>query len=86
MAPFLTGAAPNVFFAQGAGIPISDEMLGALRRVQPEREGIDKYAIFGRQANGRADGRAGSWLEMSGTDAGEFSRLLEGGHSDAVRR
>lgn len=69
----------RIFFAQGAGIPISEEMVEILKRVQPDREGISDYAIFGQQVNGSADGRRGSWLELSGREAEKLLRQIEEG-------
>ncbi|MBI4775886.1 MAG: hypothetical protein HY788_17220 [Deltaproteobacteria bacterium] len=69
----------RIFFAQGAGIPISEEMVEVLRRVQPEREGIGDYAIFGQRIDESADGRTGRWLEISGSEAEKLLKQIEEG-------
>ena len=69
----------RIFFAQGAGILINEEMVDILKRVQPEREGISEYAIFGRRVDGSADGRTGRWLEISGSEAEKLLKQIEEG-------
>lgn len=61
---FLTS---NIFFAKdyGKGIEITDNMMNLFKEVQPEKEGVDSYAIFGlREKNRTVDGKTGKWLEM----------------------
>ena len=48
------------------------------RKTQPERKDINKYAIFGRRSDGSADGRTGSWLEVTGESAEELVHLIKG--------
>ncbi|MBL7205712.1 MAG: hypothetical protein ISS63_15510 [Desulfobacteraceae bacterium] len=73
----------KIFFAQGSGIPISEEIVGVLTRVQPGRKGISDYAIFGRRVNGSADGRTGRWLDISGSKAERVLRVIEKGASSS---
>lgn len=67
----------NIFFANGSGITINKEMVDTLIEVQPEREGISDYSIFGLRVDGSADGRTGRWLEISGNNAQKFFDLLK---------
>ncbi|HTZ96380.1 MAG TPA: hypothetical protein VMB18_08295 [Terriglobales bacterium] len=67
----------NRFYASGTGLEIRSEMLEVLRSQQQGRA-VDEYAIFGRRADGTADGRVGSWLELTGKPAQDFvSAVLE---------
>jgi hypothetical protein len=68
----------NLFFAQGAGIPITSKILDILKEAQPERKDINEYAIFGRRSDGSADGRTGRWLEVTGESAEELVHLIKG--------
>ena len=54
----------NIFYALGVGIEFDNKALSILRRAQPKRK-IDKYAIFGYRRDGRADGRTGSYLNLT---------------------
>jgi hypothetical protein len=54
----------NIFFAQGTGVPITDKILDVLKRVQPKRKDIDKYAIFGYDKNKQVIGRRGNPLTI----------------------
>lgn len=67
----------NIFFAQGTGIAITDDILGVLRKAQPKRKDIDKYAVFGYRTDRSADGRAGRWLEVTGESAEELMSLIK---------
>ncbi len=67
----------NLFYARGEGSKITDEILGILRKPQEEQQDIDDYAIFGRQTNGSAYGRTGSWLEISGRDVDKFIKVIQ---------
>jgi hypothetical protein len=53
----------NLFFADGQGIEFDEEVLEILQQAQPGKR-IDDYAVFGRSANRRANGRRGSYLEL----------------------
>lgn len=56
----------NLFFARGReGLIVDDELVGILRRAQPGVD-IDRYAIFGYRKDGSADGKTGSYVEVSG--------------------
>jgi hypothetical protein len=72
----------NIFYARGAGIKISGQILRVLKKAQEEKDDIDRYAIFGRQKNGSPNGLTGSWLEMSGEQADKFIKVIQ---SDAPR-
>ena len=54
---FLTS---NIFFAKDyvSGIEITNDMVCLFKEVQPEKEGVDKYAIFGSRKN-KVDGKRG---------------------------
>ena len=66
----------NIFYARGEGIEISTEMLRLLKDEQSGKREIDRYAIFGVRSDGSADGRTGSWLEISGHNANRFLSLV----------
>ncbi len=65
----------NIFFAQGTGIPITEEMLAILRKAQPGKT-IDLYAIFGYQRNKHVEGLFGRYLEIPGQLADELIGLI----------
>lgn len=58
----------NIFFvnkeANIKGLAFDDEGLQNLKQAQPDRK-IDNYAIFGYRKDGTANGRTGSYLEIS---------------------
>jgi len=54
----------NIFFAEGKGIDIGDDILRIFKKAQPDKTDIDKYAIFGRTKNGSANGLRGNYLEI----------------------
>lgn len=62
----------NEFFAQGKGIEFDEEALSILRRMQPTKSGIDRYAVFGRAPTGQANGLRGTFLAVSGELADRF--------------
>jgi len=66
----------NMFFAQGQGIEFDGPALDVLRRAQPEKPGIDSYAVFGRNKKGSAIGLRGTFLEISGDVAEQFISWL----------
>jgi hypothetical protein len=66
----------NIFFADGKGLEIDDGLLKIFVEAQPERNGIDKYAIFGRNKAGKVDGRTGSYLEVDGEIANSLLDLV----------
>jgi len=53
----------NVFYATDGGIAINSTILGLLKDAQRNRD-VNAYAIFGRRADGSADGRVGNWLQL----------------------
>lgn len=61
----------NVFFAAGCGQTIDEGVLSILRAAQHGRD-VDRYAVFGYPADGTADGRTGSYLELTGDHARAF--------------
>jgi hypothetical protein len=65
----------NIFYAQGAGIPITDKILAVLTGVQPGKE-IDPYAIFGYRVDGSIEGLTGRHLSISGESAQELIDLI----------
>jgi len=66
----------NIFFAKGKGIDIDKEILDILKRAQPNKNGINSYAIFGLSENGSADGLTGSYLEIGGELAKKLIIIL----------
>ena len=66
----------NRYFSSGQGIAFDDVALEILRKVQPEKLGIDEYALFGLTSNGRPNGLRGTYLQMSGDDATRFISWL----------
>lgn len=67
----------NIFFAQIGGIEIDSDILKIFQDSQKERKDIDKYALFGRQSNGNADGKIGGWLELKDNLAKKLINLIE---------
>ncbi|MCC6864964.1 MAG: hypothetical protein IT280_02260 [Ignavibacteria bacterium] len=57
----------NIFFADYRGINIDTEILNIFKQAQSDTKNIDNYAIFGKQKNGAAIGKIGSWLELNDT-------------------
>jgi len=67
----------NQFFALGQGIEFDDEALEILRQAPPLRKKrIDHYAIFGRTAQGQANGLRGTYLRITGDLATRFVTWL----------
>ncbi len=66
----------NIFFAQGAGIPITSEILAVLKRVQSDKK-ITPYAIFGHRADASAEGLTGRYLCISGELAKDLMALIK---------
>lgn len=64
----------NLFYAEGKGISIDEDILGLLKAAQPNKKGVDSYAIFGFRKDGSADGLTGSYLEIDGEMA---EKLIE---------
>lgn len=66
------------FVANGKGIELSTEMLDVLRDAGFLRPGdvLDAYAVFGNRADGSADGKTGSWVEVDGPLARRFIDLV----------
>ena len=56
----------NIFFAKGKGIDIDKEILNIFKKAQPNKSGIDNYAIFGLRKDGRANGLRGNYKEING--------------------
>jgi len=54
----------NIFFAEGKGIDIDEDIINILKIHQKEKKGIDNYNIFGKRKDGSADGRTGSYLPI----------------------
>jgi hypothetical protein len=67
----------NRFFASGQGIEFGEEALEILREAQPEKSGIDGYAVFGRTVGGQVNGLRGTFLRISGDPAKRFVTWLE---------
>ena len=65
----------NVFFAEGKGIDIDEDILSIFKKAQPEREGVSNYAIFGLNSDGRANGLRGNYLTID--DRNLASALIE---------
>jgi hypothetical protein len=72
----------NLFFAQGQGIQFDKQAVDILKEAQPDRPGIDAYAVFGLDAAGRVNGLRGNFLEMDGDLANRFVAWL----NDRARR
>ncbi len=69
----------NIFFAQGAGIPITDEILKVLKSIQPDKTPApDRYAIFGYRVDESAEGLTGRYLTTSGKLAEGLITLIRG--------
>ena len=70
----------NVFFADKdknvLGIEIEEELISILQEVQNNAD-IDKYAIFGYQQNGNAEGKRGGHLKIENTQAHFFIETLK---------
>jgi len=56
----------NIFFAKGKGIDIDKEILNIFKKAQPNKSGIDNYAIFGLRKDDSVDGLTGNYQEISG--------------------
>lgn len=54
----------NIFFANEKGIDIDAHILNIFKYAQPNKGGVDNYAIFGLRKDGSADGLTGSYLEI----------------------
>jgi hypothetical protein len=67
----------NVFFADGAGLEIDDELVGVLTDAQQDRQGVGRTAIFGLDSAGRAYGRRGRWLPLESDHADRLVRWLD---------
>jgi hypothetical protein len=67
----------NRFFALDQGIPFDEACLRILKNAQPEKRGVDRYAVFGLATSEQADGRRGSFLALSGDLASRFVAWLE---------
>jgi hypothetical protein len=67
----------NSFFAEGQGIEFDQEAVEILRQTQLGKSGIGRYAVFGRTANGQANGLRGTFLEVSPDLANPFVAWLE---------
>jgi len=67
----------NRFFAQGKGIDFDEEALEILREAQPDKTGIDSYAVFGLTASGHVNGRRGKFLDIPDELADRFIAWLE---------
>ncbi len=66
----------NLFFAQGAGLPVDKGLLNILRRRQPQKK-IDAFALFGYQRNNVVEGLAGRWLPLDDPLASELVAWIE---------
>lgn len=67
----------NRFFAQGQGVDFDGEALKILKEAQPERSGIDDYAVFGLTKSKQVDGRKGNYLAIDGELANRFVKWLD---------
>lgn len=67
----------NIFFAQGKGISITDKMLDSLREIQPDKNNICPYSLFGRRSDGSVIGLAGQWLDITDHSAEQFIDLIK---------
>ena len=66
----------NIFFANGRGLQVDGDLLSILKMAQPDRD-VDRYAVFGYQSNGHADGRTGNYLPLTGEYARRFIHWLQ---------
>lgn len=66
----------NLFFAEGFGLDLDEELVGILREAQPGRDGVSALRVFGLTAGGTPDGRRGGHLELTGTLADRFLQWL----------
>jgi hypothetical protein len=72
----------NLFFARRReGLVVDDELIVIFRRAQPGVD-IDRYAIFGYRKDGSADGKTGSYVEVSGHAVDEIIAWI----ADPARR
>ena len=67
----------NIFFAQGHGVQITNEMVKLLKQVQPEIDKLDDYPIFGYRKHGSVEGLTGRWLEIMGAQGERFLSLIK---------
>lgn len=67
----------NLFFAEGKGLEIGQEILTIFQTVQANRDGVDNYNIFGKKADGSAYGRPGYWLLIEGEPARNLIELIK---------
>jgi len=66
----------NIFFARGKGIDIKEDILNIFKKAQPNKRGIDNYAIFGLREDGGVDGLTGNYLEISGRIAKKMIAIV----------
>jgi hypothetical protein len=62
----------NLFWADGAGLPLDERAVALLRAAQPGADAVDASAPFGRNGLGHADGKRGSYLEVEGAVASQL--------------
>ncbi len=67
----------NIFFAQNGGIEIDLDILKIFQASQKDRDDIDRYALFGRQSNGNADGKIGDLPELNDNSAKEVDKYIK---------
>lgn len=58
----------NLFFADGKGLVVDDQLVAILEAAQPGTAGIDKVAVFGRTADRQPNGLRGRYLTISDPD------------------
>ena len=66
----------DIFFAEGEGIEIDDNIVNLLKEVQPEKKGVDDYSVFGKGKKNKVIGLHGSWLEIEGENAEKLLKIL----------
>jgi len=66
----------DIFFAEGEGIEIDDNIVNLLKEVQPEKKGVDKFSVFGKDTADKPIGLHGSWLEIEGENAEKLLKIL----------
>lgn len=67
----------NIFYAEGKGLKINDDILNIFKKEQYNLESINKFAIFGKDKNGNPNGKRGGWLEIKGKNTDRLIQLIE---------
>jgi hypothetical protein len=67
----------NRFWADGAGLAFDAELIRLLEAAQPNADGVDAAAPFGRNGRGHANGKRGTYLELEGRVSESIVRWLD---------